>query len=44
VINIPDVPGFESVNGLQLAPIPEPTTGALALAAVVGAMHRRRSR
>ncbi len=41
VIGIPDVAGFESVNGFQLSPIPEP--GALGLAGLAGlALLRRR--
>jgi len=42
VIGVPDVPGFESVNGLQIAPIPEPASIGLLLVGATGLMRRRR--
>ena len=42
VIGVPDVVGFESVNGLQIAPIPEPASVGLMLAGALGLVRRRR--
>ena len=42
VIGVPDVPGFESVNGLQIAIIPEPASAGLLLVGAAGLMRRRR--
>ena len=42
VIGVPDVPGFESVNGLQLAPIPEPAMIGLLAAGALCLVRRRR--
>jgi hypothetical protein len=43
-ITFPDVPGFESVNGLQIAAVPEPASAALALIAGAFALRRARRR
>jgi hypothetical protein len=42
IIGVPDVPGFESVNGLQIAPIPEPGGLGLLGAGALGLARRRR--
>ena len=44
VINVPDVPGFESVNGLQIAAVPEPASIGLIAATGLATLRRRRSR
>lgn len=42
VIGVPDVLGFESVNGLQIAPVPEPASVGLMLTGALGLLRRRR--
>ena len=42
VIGVPDVPGFESVNGLQIAAVPEPATVGLLAAGALCLVRRRR--